>query len=321
MAFCVLGLVGARPALAATCTGTTVTGTGNVTVPAGATCTLTGGTINGNINVEPGGSLSLNGVIVKGTVTALDPTDFDIRNSYVGGISVRGTTGAGEMFQICNNKIAGDASFRDINAFLVFGDLGTSSPAACGSAQGNQVCGSISFTNFTGRVQGNTVNGSGSLTNGNVVQFDGNKFRGTIATTGTTFDSNTGNQATTTSARAVCTATLPVPPPATLTCGPSSVDFGNVTVGQFAEQSVNCTASGNDVTIGSVSITPTPPFTLTSDGCSGVTLQPAESCGMLLRFTPTTTGPANGSLSVPHNASNTSPIVTPLTGNGQPVII
>jgi uncharacterized repeat protein (TIGR01451 family) len=311
------GLVLVRPAYAASCTGNSVSGTGSIVVPAGGTCTLTGPlTINGGITVGDNATLRLNGVTVLGGITASNPRDVDIRNSYIGGnLIVRGGS-TGETYQICNNIIASGASFFSVAANVIFGDSGASSPQGCGPNAGNQVCGSVSFASVTGllRIQNNKVNGSGTLTNDSLVQFDGNVFGGGVSVSGTSFDSNTNNQSRA-GATAKCTPAVPPPaPPATLSCGPDSLTFTNVAIGAYAEQGINCTASGNDVTIGTVTATPSV-YTITADGCSGTTLTPAQSCGLSVRFTPTAPGDAPGSVSVPRNGSNTSPIVITLNGH------
>jgi hypothetical protein len=69
--FAALGLFVSRPSVAAaTCTGSTISGSGTVLVPSGATCTLSFQTVPAAIQVQAGGSLSLSDVTVKGTISA-----------------------------------------------------------------------------------------------------------------------------------------------------------------------------------------------------------------------------------------------------------
>lgn len=93
-----------------------------------------------------------------------------------------------------------------------------------------------------------------------------------------------------------------------LAINPSSLSFGNVTVGSSKGLTSTVTASGSSVTISSASSTSSE-FSL-----SGLTLPTTLSAGQSATFTvtfsPQATGAASGSLTFKSNASNTPPVVT-----------
>jgi hypothetical protein len=109
--------------------------------------------------------------------------------------------------------------------------------------------------------------------------------------------------------------TTPVPV-ATLT--PSTVAFGNQTVGTTsAAQTLTLSNTGNAV-LNITSITPAgAPFTQVSSTC-GATLAASASCTLSYAFSPTATGNFTGSVTVVDNAAG-SPQTASLTGTGTAV--
>jgi hypothetical protein len=333
VALIVVGLMVERPVLAAgsPCSeGPEAQGeggavvSGNVIVKAGTTCFMSGKTVQGNITVEPGATLSLESMVVKGSVAASSPNDIDIRNSYIGGnINTKGASNPAQSFYFCNNVIAGSSNSISNAPTVIFGDLGTSSPAACGASTGNDVCGSIAFTAITNllRVQDNAVAGSGNFMNDPNVQFDGNHFKGTVAWSNTTFASNTGNTSRNIPPVVVnCSkAAAPLPPNAgTLACTPNPVDFGEVPTAQqtYGPRTVTCTASSGPVTVTSLSLSDTTNYGIQTENCTGVTLPATTSCTINVVFTPSYPGVFNGqTLAVSHSGSNPSPISITLNGS------
>ncbi len=99
-----------------------------------------------------------------------------------------------------------------------------------------------------------------------------------------------------------------------LTASPSSLSFGNETVGQTSPaQNVTVTNPGSSsVSISQVSVNA--PFTLGSNGC-GTTLGAGASCTVGVEFAPTASGAASGSLSVASSAPG-SPLTVALSGTG-----
>jgi hypothetical protein len=103
---------------------------------------------------------------------------------------------------------------------------------------------------------------------------------------------------------------------ATLTLGisPPSLSFGNVTTGtSSAPQSVTITNTGNaNVTISQVSASAN--YSATG-GSTPVTLSPAQNLILTAHFSPTSTGPISGNISIVSNATG-SPASVPLSGTG-----
>ena len=92
---------------------------------------------------------------------------------------------------------------------------------------------------------------------------------------------------------------------------PTALGFGLLEVGHDALLTVTVRSTGQaPLVLGSVgSGNPlAAPFSIASDGCSGRTLQPAESCVLEVRFAPTAVGSFSDSFDIPSNAA--TPVVT-----------
>jgi hypothetical protein len=98
-----------------------------------------------------------------------------------------------------------------------------------------------------------------------------------------------------------------------LTIAPSALNFGNVTVGNTGNQTLNLSASGAAVTISS-SASSSAQFSLTGTSFP-VTLAAGQSLSLDVAFTPQNSGAASGSVSFSSNAAN-SPPAEPLSGTG-----
>ena len=98
---------------------------------------------------------------------------------------------------------------------------------------------------------------------------------------------------------------------------PTSLTFGNQAVGTTsAPQTATLTNTGNaTVTITSITITGTNKGDFAETNTCGTTLAEGASCTISVTFTPTATGPRNGTLSVSDDASG-SPQTVSLTGTG-----
>ena len=98
-----------------------------------------------------------------------------------------------------------------------------------------------------------------------------------------------------------------------LTASPSSVSFGNVTVGQTsAAQTVTVSNPGStSASISQLSVSG--PFSPTST--CGATLGAGASCTVSVKFAPTAAGAASGTLTVASSAPN-GPLSVPLSGTG-----
>lgn len=103
-------------------------------------------------------------------------------------------------------------------------------------------------------------------------------------------------------------------PPGGLNANPSSVNFGNVTVGSTNTQTVTLyNAGSSSLTISQANVTGT------GFSISGLTLPralgPGQNTTFTVAFAPSAVGSASGSVSVVSNAPN-SPTVISLTGSG-----
>ncbi len=95
---------------------------------------------------------------------------------------------------------------------------------------------------------------------------------------------------------------------------PTSINYGDVRVGDFKSVLLTVTNSGTaDLHVSSIATAA--PFSVDVDGCSGTPVAPGGSCDVFARFTPTQTGPAAGALTVTDDAPD-SPQTVPLSGNG-----
>lgn len=92
--------------------------------------------------------------------------------------------------------------------------------------------------------------------------------------------------------------------------------FGNVLVGNAAPGAVGVFNDGTSAgTIGAISLSGDPSFSITLDDCAGLTLQTDEFCVVDLAFAPTVAGAAAAQLSVASDAPG-SPDLLALSGTG-----
>ncbi|HSH16963.1 MAG TPA: choice-of-anchor D domain-containing protein, partial [Verrucomicrobiae bacterium] len=100
-----------------------------------------------------------------------------------------------------------------------------------------------------------------------------------------------------------------------LTANPTSVDFGDVIVGNTSNQAVMLTNTGNgSLTITAANVTGAG-FSINPPLALPLTLTPGQSTNLTVRFAPAAAGSVNGSISLASNASN-SPTNVALAGNG-----
>jgi len=101
----------------------------------------------------------------------------------------------------------------------------------------------------------------------------------------------------------------------TLSIGPASLSFGNVTTGTTSPaQNVTISNTGNSsVTISQIALSGAG-FLLTG-GSAPVTLSPAQNLTLGVQFSPTTAGTVSGSITITSNASG-SPATVVLSGTG-----
>ena len=107
-----------------------------------------------------------------------------------------------------------------------------------------------------------------------------------------------------------------------LLINPTSLQFGSVTVNDFGDLTVLITNQpGSAGTLTGEVKDLAPPFTVTK-GLGAFSLAPGASTDITVRFLPTATGPFSGTLSITHNATNTSsPTNIPVNGLGVTSIV
>ena len=94
------------------------------------------------------------------------------------------------------------------------------------------------------------------------------------------------------------------------------VAFGEVTVGDTADQMLTVTNQGNANLVLDTIAALSSPFSLESDDCSGQTLSPGSDCSLSIRFAPSVSGSANASLTIPSNDPDENPFAVSLGGIG-----
>ena len=104
--------------------------------------------------------------------------------------------------------------------------------------------------------------------------------------------------------------------PAILVLQPTSHAFGPVPLGAYDDQTLTVTNTGDRASSGlTVTVAGSPAYALTADRCSGHTLGPGKSCTATVRFSPTSTGAANATLTV-SGKHRVAPASATLTGRG-----
>jgi hypothetical protein len=99
-----------------------------------------------------------------------------------------------------------------------------------------------------------------------------------------------------------------------LTVSPSSLSFGNVTVGSTQSRTVTLTATSNRLTVSSDSVGNS------EYSISGLTLplvlEAGQSASVKVNFSPQSSGAANSTLAFATSSGQASPVLTSLTGSG-----
>jgi Abnormal spindle-like microcephaly-assoc'd, ASPM-SPD-2-Hydin/Protein of unknown function (DUF1573) len=98
-----------------------------------------------------------------------------------------------------------------------------------------------------------------------------------------------------------------------LSVSPSSISFGNVTVGNSASRNITVANSGNsNVSISSIQLTGS---NLTLSGGTAVTLSPSQSITLAVQFSPASASATSGTVSIVSNATG-SPAAVSISGAG-----
>jgi subtilisin family serine protease len=102
---------------------------------------------------------------------------------------------------------------------------------------------------------------------------------------------------------------------------PAPVDFNDVVIGTGMERTVTIQNSGNaDLVIGAIT-SPSSPFQIIGDLCSGETLPFGGNCTLTIRFSPTSTGRFSSSINIPSNDPQKNPLINYLSGAGINAIV
>lgn len=116
-------------------------------------------------------------------------------------------------------------------------------------------------------------------------------------------------------------AAAPVPD---ITPSTTSLLFGSVTVGSSADKLLTLTNTGNDdLIIADIGVVDAlaAPFSLVAgqDNCSNMSLLPAASCTVAVRYSPSTEGLQGDSFNVPSDDPDTPTVTVNVSGTGTPV--
>jgi len=98
-----------------------------------------------------------------------------------------------------------------------------------------------------------------------------------------------------------------------------SVPFGGVTQGSWAEQTVTVKNDGTgNLILGSVGVANplAAPFSIATNGCSGLTLIPGASCAIKIKFSPTAVASFTDTFDIPSNDADENPVTVSVSGSG-----
>jgi hypothetical protein len=94
----------------------------------------------------------------------------------------------------------------------------------------------------------------------------------------------------------------------------SSLNFGSVEINNSSSLSFTVSNAGTgNLTINTIT-TPSSPFSITSDGCSGQTLSSSASCSVTVKFAPTTEGTFTDSITISSNDADNPSVIVTLSG-------
>ena len=101
-----------------------------------------------------------------------------------------------------------------------------------------------------------------------------------------------------------------------ITVSPSNITYKNVTIGAFRDQNVTVGNSGSGSLIIDTITSPSVPFSLETDNCSGKTIASQSSCKLLYQFDPTSGGTFTSSSNIPSNDPSRPVVTVTLSGSG-----
>ena len=101
-----------------------------------------------------------------------------------------------------------------------------------------------------------------------------------------------------------------------ISVSPTSIDFKKVETGAFLEKTVTVRSTGNETLLIGTVTSPSPPFYISTDSCSGQSLAPSRTCKVTYGFLPTSAGYFNANSNIPSNSSDQNPGTVSLKGTG-----
>ncbi len=108
-----------------------------------------------------------------------------------------------------------------------------------------------------------------------------------------------------------------------VTCQPTQLEFSSTILKPSSTNTILISNTGvTDLSVNTISIDGADAinFTISNNGCSNQTLQPAESCILDIIYLPTSDGPKSAILSISSNDPDTPILNMPLTGPGTEII-
>jgi hypothetical protein len=101
-----------------------------------------------------------------------------------------------------------------------------------------------------------------------------------------------------------------------ISVSPTSLDFKKVETGAFLDKTVTVRNTGNE-NLAIYSVTPpSPPFSISTDSCSGQSLAPSRTCKVTYGFLPGSTGFFTDTSTIPSNSGDQNPGTVTLQGTG-----
>jgi hypothetical protein len=98
-----------------------------------------------------------------------------------------------------------------------------------------------------------------------------------------------------------------------ISASPAAINYHDVEVGAYSDQTVIVKNAGNgNLVIGAIT-SPSSPFAIQADGCSGIALPPLQTCKVTYRFLPDSEGAFYDSSTIPSNGYE---VTVTLTGTG-----
>lgn len=103
-----------------------------------------------------------------------------------------------------------------------------------------------------------------------------------------------------------------------ISVSPTTISFPDLNIGTYLEKQVTVRDSGNAKLSIDTITSPSLPFLITRDDCSDRALGPGQSCKVIYRFVPTSSGTFESSSDIPSNDAQKDPVTVTMSGTGVP---